>query len=100
METTKEGSADGGDADGGSEETSDWRQAWPFGSRFASSVFKEIRFLENRNRLVLKILGTDHFDFRLFQFGSGSNRTNQTFSEDLKTTINIRVVRQIYALVY
>ena len=81
-----------------------------FGSRFGfglvRSVINEIRFLKNgnrsvskkfRNRAFQKNLGTEHFGSRLFRFGSGSNQTNRIFSEDLKTIINIRVVRQIYA---
>ena len=65
------------------------------------SVIDEIWFLENGNRSVLKKkLGTEHFGSRLFRFGSGSNRTNRIFSEDLKTTINICVLRQIYATLF
>ena len=41
-----------------------------------------------------KKLGTDS---RLFWFGFGSNRINRIFSEDLKTIINILVLRQIFA---
>ena len=44
-----------------------------------------------------KFLGTEHFGSRLFRFGSSSNRTNRIFLEDLRTTINIPIVWQIYA---
>ena len=44
-----------------------------------------------------KNLETEHFGSRLFRFGFGSNRI---FPEDLKTTINIHVLRQIYATLY
>ena len=47
-----------------------------------------------------KNLGTEHFGSRLFRFGFGSNRTNRIFLEDLKTIINILVLRQIYTTLY
>ena len=69
-----------------------------------------VRFSVRFSRLLMKFgswkmgtdrfqknLGTEHFGSRLFRFGSGSNRTNRIFLEDLRTTINIPVVRQIYA---
>ena len=60
------------------------------GSISVPSVIDEIRFLENGNRSVPKFLETEHFGSRLFWFGFGSNRI---FSEDLKTIINILVLR-------
>ena len=52
------------------------------------------------DRFQKKNLETEDFGSRLFWFDFGSNRTNQIFSEDLKTIINILVLRQIYATLY
>jgi len=57
----------------------------------------------NRNfrfRLIRFRFRLFRFGSRLFWFGSGSNQTNRIFSEDLKTIINILVLRQIYATLY
>ena len=46
----------------------------------------EHKCLENRNRCFQKILETEYFGSRLFQFGFGSNRTNEFFLAEAKIT--------------
>ena len=63
--------------------------------QFGSSVFQEIWFLENGNRLVPKILVTKHFGFWLFWFVLILTELTWILSMKVRTIKNRDILKQI-----